>query len=69
MNGLRKRLGALERQEDGSRMIVAKLPASADLDALLTAEGITYRPNDLLVRITRPQDCGSDFARVIEGVQ
>lgn len=66
---LSTRVSALERHENGSGMIVAKLPASGDLDALLRAEGITYRPDDLLVRITRPEGCGSDFARVIEGVQ
>lgn len=66
---LAARIAELERHENGSRMIVAKLPESGNLDALLGAEGITNRPNDLLVRINRPEGCGSDFARVIGGVE
>jgi hypothetical protein len=50
---------------DGGRLIVAKLEADANLDALLESEGITASPADLIVRITRPDGVGSDFARVV----
>lgn len=56
------RLAALETESP--RMIIAKLPPSGDLPALLTANGIVARPDDLVVVITRPEGCGSDFARI-----
>jgi hypothetical protein len=59
------RIAALEGQASGSRMIVAKLPESGDVDALLLSVGIDLRPTDLLVRINRPEGCGSDFARIV----
>jgi hypothetical protein len=65
MKGLQKRLSSLEG--GGERMVVAKLPKDGDLDALLSSEGIELRSTDLLVRINRPEGCGSDFARVAGG--
>lgn len=62
MRGLRSRLDALEG--DCSRLIVAKLEAGGDVAALLVANDIVLRPSDLLVRITRPEGVGHDFARV-----
>lgn len=61
---LRARLRALEGSTC-SKMIVAKLPADGDLDALLTSAGIVRLPTDLLVRIDRPEGCGRDFARLV----
>lgn len=58
------RLEALEVNH-GSRMIVAKLEAGGDLGAVLRSAGIDRQPDDLLVRITRPDGCGSDYARVL----
>lgn len=64
MSALRSRLGALERS-GSSRMIIAKLPASGDVDALLRSSGIDLRSSDMLVRINRPKGCGADFGRVL----
>jgi hypothetical protein len=46
-------------------MIIAKLPASGDVEALLRSSGIDLRLSDMLVRITRPDGCGADFVRVL----
>jgi hypothetical protein len=64
VTALRSRLGALERS-GSSRMIIAKLPASGDVEALLRSSGIDLRLSDMLVRITRPDGCGADFVRVL----
>lgn len=65
MSILSKRMVALEGHVNGTRLVVAKLPESGDVDALLCSAGIELRPTDTLVRINRPEGCGADFARVL----
>jgi hypothetical protein len=61
------RLARIERMEVGKRrMVVAKLEEGADLNALLVSKGITLRPSDMVVRLTRPDGVGADFAHVVE---
>jgi hypothetical protein len=61
------RLARIERLEVGKRrMVIAKLEEGADLNALLVRQGITLRPSDMLVRLTRPDGVGADFALVVE---
>lgn len=58
------RLARIERMEVGKRrMVIAKLEEGADINALLMAHGITLRPSDMLVRLTRPDGVGAEFAR------
>lgn len=61
---IRTRLSALDGST-GPMTVIAGLPATGDLDALLIPAGITLLPTDLLVRINRPEGGGSDFARLV----